>query len=181
MGDLTQLAATCALGFLGCLLFYLLLRRFSPKDAVPKPPAPTPVEENKEEPKGPPCKVFFGSQTGTAEDYAGRLAKELKQRGMSPDLVDMEDFESEGMEQLAEQDFVVFVVATHGEGDPTDNAIGFYNWLISKERESDELSNVKFTVFGMGNTQYEHYNKMGRDFNEHMLRLGATPIGKYGE
>ena len=54
----------------------------------------------------------------------------------------MEDYHDEGMENLAEEDFVFFLVATQGEGDPTDNAIGFYNWIKSKEREEDELGKV---------------------------------------
>ena len=43
-------------------------------------------------------------------------------------------------------------MATHGEGEPTDNAVEFYNWLKSKDREEDELKNLQFSVFGLGNT-----------------------------
>jgi len=93
----------------------------------------------------------------------------------------MEDYEADGMEQLADEPFVIFLMATHGEGDPTDNAIGFTNWLSSKEREEGELSNVKYSVFGLGNLQYEHFNKMGRDYNTYMAKLGATLVGEYGE
>ena len=58
---------------------------------------------------------------------------------------------------------MVFMVATYGEGDPTDNAVGFHAWLTEKEGELEPglLEGVKFTVFGLGNTQYEHYNSMG--------------------
>ena len=54
------------------------------------------------------------------------------------------------MELLADETFVVFLMATHGEGDPTDNAIGFYEYLKDKDREEDELKNVKFSCFGLG-------------------------------
>jgi len=93
----------------------------------------------------------------------------------------MEDYHDEGMEQLAEEDFIIFLMATQGEGDPTDNARGFHDWMKSKEREGDELSKVSYTCFGLGNKQYEHYNKMGREFNKHMLRLGGKLVGEYGE
>jgi NADPH-ferrihemoprotein reductase len=46
-------------------------------------------------------------------------------------------------------------MATYGEGEPTDNAKEFYEWLESTEMD---LSNVKFAVFGLGNKTYEHYN-----------------------
>ena len=41
-------------------------------------------------------------------------------------------------------------MATHGEGDPTDNALAFYEWIKDKSRDDDELQNVKFTCFGLG-------------------------------
>jgi len=85
------------------------------------------------------------------------------------------------MEQLADEKFVVILSATHGEGDPTDNSIGFYEYIKDKTRDDDELSKVKFSCFGLGNRQYEHYNKMGKEFNKHMLRLGAGIVGEYGE
>lgn len=53
-------------------------------------------------------------------------------------------------------------MATHGEGDPTDNAKEFYEW-IKNLQEKNVFKNIRFTVFGLGNTQYEHYNSMGRN------------------
>jgi NADPH-ferrihemoprotein reductase len=37
--------------------------------------------------------LFYGSQTGTAEDYAGRLSREAKQYGFDPLVADMEDYD----------------------------------------------------------------------------------------
>src|SRR3954471_15350656 len=40
------------------------------------------------------CVVFYGSQTGTAEDYASRLAKEGKSRfGLETMVADLEDYD----------------------------------------------------------------------------------------
>ena len=62
-----------------------------------------------------------------------------------------------------------------GEGDPPDNSVLFMKMLTaSKLRNADlpdELDrvtddswkNINYTVFGLGNTQYEHYNKIGID------------------
>ena len=43
------------------------------------------------------------------------------------------------------------------------------------------LSNVHFSVFGLGNRQYEHYNAMGRLVNRRLTELGAITAYKYGE
>ncbi len=39
----------------------------------------------------------------------------------------------------------IFVMATYGEGDPTDNAVEFMKWLADVPSYSD-LSHIKFTV-----------------------------------
>jgi hypothetical protein len=43
------------------------------------------------------------------------------------------------------------------------------------------LSALHFTVFGLGNRQYEHFNAMGRLVNKRLGELGAVPAYKYGE
>ena len=74
----------------------------------------------------------------------------------------------------------MFAVATYGEGEPTDNAIGFNKWL--KDADGADLSGgVNFAVFGLGNTQYEHYNAMGRLVNKLFEERGATRAYDYGE
>jgi sulfite reductase alpha subunit-like flavoprotein len=37
--------------------------------------------------------LFFGSQTGTAEDFAHQLAKEAKRYNLSAAVVDLEDYD----------------------------------------------------------------------------------------
>lgn len=37
--------------------------------------------------------IFFGSQTGTAEDYASRIARDAKQFGFEPLIADFEDYD----------------------------------------------------------------------------------------
>ena len=44
--------------------------------------------------------VFYGSQTGTAEEYATRLAKEGLQYGFGGIVVDLEDCSMDDLEEL---------------------------------------------------------------------------------
>lgn len=46
---------------------------------------------------------------------------------------------------------VIMVVATYGEGDPTDNAVEFYKWIHEDGREQDCLKGMNFAVMGLGN------------------------------
>ena len=64
-------------------------------------------------------------------------------------------------------------MATHGEGEPTDNAKTFDQWLVDTERNGDELKGLRFTVFGLGDKQYQFYNAEGKRVNEYLEKLGG--------
>eukprot|EP01135_Chromosphaera_perkinsii_P009412 Nk52_evm88s1737 gene=Nk52_evmTU88s1737 len=128
------------------------------------------------------CIVFYGSQTGTAEEFANRLVSEANAVGFAAMSADLEEYPMEDLERLSEVEdaFVVFCMATYGEGDPTDNAIDFIDWL-KEDAESADLSGVKYTVFGLGNKTYEHYQAMGRLVDEKLDACGAERLYIRGE
>lgn len=128
--------------------------------------------------------VFYGSQTGTAEDYASRLAKEGSSRfGLKTMVADLEDYDFENLDQFPEDKIAVFVLATYGEGEPTDNAVEFYEFITGEEpafSEGNELK-VKYIAFGLGNNTYEHYNAMIRRVDTALAKCGGKRIGPAGE
>jgi NADPH-ferrihemoprotein reductase len=133
------------------------------------------------------CVVFYGSQTGTAEDYASRLAKEGKSRfGLETMVADLEDYDFDNLGSLGEDKVAVFVLATYGEGEPTDNAVDFYEFITAEDPAFSEpsdspIENLKFVAFGLGNNTYEHYNLMVRNVSKALEKLGAHRIGDVGE
>lgn len=139
---------------------------------------------------GKNCVVFYGSQTGTAEDYASRLAKEGSSRfGLKTMVADLEDYDYENLDTFPDDKVAMFVLATYGEGEPTDNAVEFYEFITGESvsfsggggEEEKPLSNLKFVAFGLGNNTYEHYNSMVRRVNTALTKLGAVRIGQAGE
>ncbi|KAF2152439.1 hypothetical protein K461DRAFT_225991 [Myriangium duriaei CBS 260.36] len=144
----------------------------------------------KMEESGKNCVVFYGSQTGTAEDYASRLAKEGSSRfGLKTMTADLEDYDYDNLDEFPEDHVAMFVLATYGEGEPTDNAVEFYEFLsgddvaFSKGAGADEspLTNLHYVTFGLGNNTYEHYNSMVRNVAKFLDKLGAKRIGDAGE
>ena len=144
----------------------------------------------KMEESGKDTVVFYGSQTGTAEDYASRLAKEGSSRfGLRTMIADLEDYDYENLDVFPNDKLAFFVLATYGEGEPTDNAVEFYEFIRSDDIafssgggvDEKPLVNLNFVAFGLGNNTYEHYNSMVRRVDETLLKLGATRIGKAGE
>lgn len=143
----------------------------------------------KMEESGKNCVIFYGSQTGTAEDYAQRLAKEGHSRfGLKTMTADLEEYDFENLDQFPEDKVAFFVLATYGEGEPTDNAVEFYEFIhgdevnfSEKSSEESPLQNLKYVAFGLGNNTYEHYNSMVREVNKSLTKLGAQRIGDAGE
>ncbi|XP_025919431.1 NADPH--cytochrome P450 reductase isoform X2 [Apteryx rowi] len=123
--------------------------------------------------------VFYGSQTGTAEEFANRLSKDAHRYGLRGMAADPEEYDLSDLSRLSEIDksLAVFCMATYGEGDPTDNAQDFYDWL--QETDAD-LSGLRFAVFGLGNKTYEHFNAMGKYVDKRLQELGAQRIFELG-
>lgn len=130
--------------------------------------------------------IFYGSQTGTAEEYAIRLAKEAKQKfGLASLVCDPEEYDFENLDQIPENCAVFFVMATYGEGEPTDNAVTLTQNLADDSFEfsngAHRLDGLKYVVFGLGNKTYEHYNEIARKVDTDLESMGAVRIGERGE
>lgn len=132
-------------------------------------------------------RILYGTQTGTAERFSKQLAGELRKRFADALTVVVEDLENYKNQQLSKEKLVVFIMATYGDGEPTDNAADFYSWLVSQAEEVDDtgaeppLMDVHFAVFGLGNKQYEHFNAVGKKVFKSMTTLGATAIASRGD
>ena len=71
----------------------------------------------------------------------------------------------------------VFIMATYGEGDPTDNAQELYDQL---QQGDWDLNGLKYGVFGLGNKTYEHYNEMGKYFDKRLEELNGSRLIELG-
>lgn len=169
----------------GLLIYWLIFR----KKAEPIPEfkkletaAPTTRDTSfidKMKKTGKNIVVFYGSQTGTAEEFSNRLAKDAHRYGMKGMAADPEEYDLSELSRMGEIDnsLAIFCLATYGEGDPTDNAQDFYDWL--QEADAD-FSGLKYTVFALGNKTYEHYNAMGKYVDKRLEELGAQRIFDLG-
>ncbi|CAR24887.1 NADPH--hemoprotein reductase [Lachancea thermotolerans CBS 6340] len=124
--------------------------------------------------------VLYGSQTGTAEDYAKKFAKELAAKfSLRVMCADVEKYDLHDLNELPEGVVVSFFISTYGEGDFPDGAVPFEDFLNSLN--SDDLNNLRYTLFGLGNSTYEFFNGAGKKTHKLLSEAGATILGKYGE
>ncbi|KAH0011586.1 riboflavin synthase domain-like protein, partial [Aureobasidium melanogenum] len=119
--------------------------------------------------------IFWGSQSGTAERMAIRLAKECHQRfGLKVLAVDASDYESSTISQIPTSKLCIFLASTFGEGDPSDNLHGFWEWLHTTSDKP--LAELRYMAFGLGNSNYKHYNEVIKVVVERLNALGAHAL-----
>lgn len=125
--------------------------------------------------------VFWGSQSGTAEGFANRLARELHQRlGLDALSADLSDFDSKTIALLPKSKMAIFILSTYGEGDPSDNAGPFWDWL-TKLSDTGALSSLRYAAFGLGNTQYRYYNRVVDVVDDALQKAGAERLLDVGK
>ena len=124
-------------------------------------------------------RILFGTQTGTAE----KLAKEMRSKiyeayGTEAVKVYVEDVECyRPSERFHNERYVFLFVATYGDGEPTDTAVEFDQWLTEAEDVGEDiLHGVRFGVMALGNREYEHFCIFGIKVDRIMERLGAQRI-----
>jgi sulfite reductase (NADPH) flavoprotein alpha-component len=115
--------------------------------------------------------VLFGSQTGNGHGLAKKLSKKLEERGFQVTLSSMGDFKPNSLKKVQN---LLIVASTHGEGDPPDNAIPFYEFLHSKR--APQLEGLQFSVLALGDTSYEFFCQTGKDFDKRLEELGGKRL-----
>jgi sulfite reductase (NADPH) flavoprotein alpha-component len=115
--------------------------------------------------------ILFGTTTGNAEECATRVAARIAVSGAKPRLANMNSYAAAA---LAAESSVLVVVSTWGDGEPPDDALGFYEGL--RKLAPGSLKHLRFAVFGLGDTGYENFCGCGK-MSEHLLAgLGATAL-----
>ncbi|MBM7645150.1 sulfite reductase (NADPH) flavoprotein alpha-component [Scopulibacillus daqui] len=112
--------------------------------------------------------ILFGSETGNAQSLAEDVHQKLKDRGFQTTLSSMDDFKPKNIKKV--QDLLI-ITATHGEGDPPDNARSFYEFLNS--RKAPKLEGLRFSVLSLGDQSYEFFCQTGKDFDKRLEELGG--------
>lgn len=126
--------------------------------------------------------IFWGSQSGRAEVLAKSLATEIQNRfGLTVLVADLDDYDHIHLNELEPSQLVGFILATYGEGDPPDNANGFWSTIRSLPEKGIRIEALQYIVFGLGNSKYRHYNRVADTVDSMLQKCGATRVGDFGK
>ena len=124
-----------------------------------------------------PLFVLYGSNMGTAEELARRIAQDGEDNGFVAKVAPLDDY----VGRLPKEGLVVIASASYN-GLPPDNAAQFCEWLRSDELNAESLAGVKYAVFGCGNRDWAAtFQAIPRLLDERLAACGATRIVGLGE
>ncbi|KAK7217027.1 hypothetical protein V2G26_005030 [Clonostachys chloroleuca] len=110
---------------------------------------PASATSNVDQEKGQPFLILFGSNTGSCQALAQKLASQAAEQGYNATVTDMDN----GVQQLPVDGTPTIVITASYEGQPTDNATRFIAWLQSLQG-GDKLKGSRFAVFGCGHKDW---------------------------
>lgn len=132
-------------------------------------------------------RFLYSTETGNSEDVAYILYNEFKQKFISVQnekltffLTDLKDYNYE--EDLPNEENLIFVVSTTGDGNIPLTMKNFWNYLLRKSLPSNHLFNhskqkfINYSVFGLGDNSYTNYNTTSKKLYVRLKQLGGIPL-----
>ncbi|MEH2610257.1 bifunctional cytochrome P450/NADPH--P450 reductase [Bradyrhizobium sp. AZCC 1693] len=123
-----------------------------------------------------PLLVLYGSNLGTAEELATRVADLAEVNGFATKLGALDDY----VGRLPEEGGLLIFCASYNGAAP-DNATQFVKWLDGG-LPKDALAKVRYAVFGCGNSDWAAtYQSVPRMIDEQLAAHGARSLSARGE
>ncbi|CAK6444625.1 unnamed protein product [Pipistrellus nathusii] len=133
-------------------------------------------------------KIFYGSQTGTAKEFATILAEAVTSLYLPVAIINLKEYDPDDnlVEEVTSKNVCAFLVATYTDGRPTESAEWFCKWLEEASNDfrfgKTYLKGMRYAVFGLGNSVYaSHFNKVGKNVDKWLWMLGAHRVMTRGE
>ena len=124
-------------------------------------------------PQGRTLTILYGTETGNGRSIAKDFAEASAKRGLAPKIADMADYKVRSLKD--EQDLLI-IVSTHGEGDPPESARPFFEFV--EGARAPKLAGIRYSVLALGDSTYEFYCEAGKRLDRRFQELGAEPLNE---
>jgi len=114
-----------------------------------------------------PLTVLYGTESGNSEALADKTVKAAKKKGLK---ATMKNFSEIKPADLAGYEQMAVIISTWGDGEPPETSEGFYNAFV---KETPDLKGTRFAVCALGDTSYEKFCEIGKDFDARLEILGS--------
>lgn len=116
----------------------------------------------------PALEVLYASETGNGQGVADQLARRAAAAGLAVKSRALDGYRPADLARLRR---AAFVISTHGDGDPPEEAAELFEYLESPR--AIELPNLEFCVLALGDRSYEKFCEAGRRLEALLLARGA--------
>ena len=123
------------------------------------------------EPKTREITILYGSHTGNCQSLAESFFERLENEKYHVTLSSLDDFKPKALKKVED---LLLITSTHGDGDPPDNALSFYDFIQSKR--APKVGELRFSVLSLGDSSYEFFCQTGKDFDRRFEELGGTRL-----
>jgi len=117
--------------------------------------------------------IIYATETGNSKRIAMELAASIKQQGFNTELHSMDNFRPAALRKLTN---AAFIVSTHGEGDPPEEALELFEFL--EDERAPKLPNLNYQVLALGDRSYQLFCEAGRKLDKRLQALGARPFAQ---
>ncbi|WP_426059789.1 assimilatory sulfite reductase (NADPH) flavoprotein subunit [Hymenobacter sp. B1770] len=115
--------------------------------------------------------ILYGSHTGNGKKVAQQAAEAAGRRGLLATVHDLNEYPTR---QLAQEQHLLLLVSTHGEGEPPAAAEELHRFVLGPR--APQLPKLRFAVLALGDRSYLHFCQTGKEFDQRLSELGGTRL-----
>lgn len=115
--------------------------------------------------------IISASQTGNARRVANELSQDIERLGIAVTHLPAGEYKAK---KLSQEEILILVTSTQGEGEPPEEALSLYKYLFAAK--APKLTHLQFAVFGLGDASYPKFCQAAKDFDQRFAELEAQRL-----